>query len=174
MGVYTHVFVACSVTVVTSALFLMLSFYWLDRRDAKCKQEQPAAPNGHPPKACVTLVPECQYRSVPTEGARDTGGAESETATVTRLWVKVILCLTQHSWTHPHSVVELYTGLCWATVFHCDTTCVLRSGFRSLTCFYSALINDLIIDVLKGTVFSLMTVFICYLHVWKYISLAVI
>ncbi|KAG5262403.1 hypothetical protein AALO_G00274770 [Alosa alosa] len=79
MGLYTWVFFACSITVVTSALFLMLSFYWLDRRDAKCKLEQQAPPNGHPPKPCVTLVPECQYRSVPTEGDRDKGAAESQT-----------------------------------------------------------------------------------------------
>lgn len=83
MGLYTHVFFACTITVVIAALFLMLSFYWLDRRDAKSKQEQQAPPNGHPPKACVTLVPECQYRSVPTEGDREKGAAESHTDGVT-------------------------------------------------------------------------------------------
>lgn len=82
MGLYTHVFFACTITVVTAALFLMLSFYWLDRRDAKQKQEQQAPPNGHPSKACVTV---CQYRSVPTEGDRDKGAAQSHTDGVAHL-----------------------------------------------------------------------------------------
>ncbi|KAI5103391.1 monocarboxylate transporter 6, partial [Silurus meridionalis] len=36
-GLYTYVFLACSITVVLSALFLMVSFYILDRRDAARK-----------------------------------------------------------------------------------------------------------------------------------------
>ncbi|KAL2078490.1 hypothetical protein ACEWY4_026175 [Coilia grayii] len=77
-GLYTHVFFACSVVVATAALFLMVSFYWLDRRDARLKREQQAPPNGHPPKACVSLAQECQYRSVPTEGDREKGAAKAE------------------------------------------------------------------------------------------------
>ncbi|XP_056628110.1 monocarboxylate transporter 6 [Triplophysa dalaica] len=35
--VFTYVFLACSISVTLSALFLMISFYWLDRRDAAQK-----------------------------------------------------------------------------------------------------------------------------------------
>ncbi|KAK2866506.1 hypothetical protein Q7C36_002562 [Tachysurus vachellii] len=37
-GLYTYVFLACSITVALSALFLMVSFYWLDRRDTALKK----------------------------------------------------------------------------------------------------------------------------------------
>lgn len=37
-GLYSYVFLACSITVALSALFLMLSFYWLDRRDTALKE----------------------------------------------------------------------------------------------------------------------------------------
>lgn len=36
-GLYMYVFLACSITVVLSALFLMVSFYLLDRRDTALK-----------------------------------------------------------------------------------------------------------------------------------------
>ncbi|XP_063077917.1 monocarboxylate transporter 6 isoform X2 [Engraulis encrasicolus] len=86
-GLYAHVYAACSVVVVTAALFLMVSFYVLDRREARLKQEQQQEQqeqqeqvplNGHPPpKACVTLAQDCQYRSVPTEGDPEKGTAEA-------------------------------------------------------------------------------------------------
>ncbi|XP_030631767.1 monocarboxylate transporter 6 [Chanos chanos] len=63
-GLYTYVFMACSVSVALSALFLFLSFYWLDRKD-KAQMESAPTPSAKP---LVPLVPDCQYRSVPTEG----------------------------------------------------------------------------------------------------------
>ncbi|KTF88320.1 hypothetical protein cypCar_00021319 [Cyprinus carpio] len=63
---YTYVFLACSISVALSALFLMVSFYWLDSRDAAQKNSPPAS--GSPAKPAVSLPMDCQYSSVPTDG----------------------------------------------------------------------------------------------------------
>ncbi|XP_028844252.1 monocarboxylate transporter 6 [Denticeps clupeoides] len=67
-GHYTLVFYACSVTVALSALFLMASFYWLDRKKATADAQRP---NGCPQKAAATLATDCQYSSVSTECDKD-------------------------------------------------------------------------------------------------------
>ncbi|XP_029384354.1 monocarboxylate transporter 6 [Echeneis naucrates] len=69
-GQYFHVFVACSAVVASSAVFLMVSFYWLDKKQRKALiQSQPAMP--------ADPAPGCQYSSVPTEGDKDkANGAE--------------------------------------------------------------------------------------------------
>lgn len=76
-GQYFHVFFACSAVVASSAVFLMVSFCWLDKRDRRlAKQDQPSAQSE---PAAVDIVPGCQYSSVPTEGDKDkasTNGAE--------------------------------------------------------------------------------------------------
>ncbi|XP_037610584.1 LOW QUALITY PROTEIN: monocarboxylate transporter 6 [Sebastes umbrosus] len=76
-GQYFYVYFACSVVVASSGLFLMVSFFWLDKRDRKSsKQGQPSA---LPEPATVDLAPGCQYSSVPTEGDKDkssSNGAE--------------------------------------------------------------------------------------------------
>ncbi|KAL7856862.1 hypothetical protein SRHO_G00157610 [Serrasalmus rhombeus] len=45
-GKYTYVFVASSITVASSALFLLVSFYFLDRHDAAQKEPSPS-PGGN-------------------------------------------------------------------------------------------------------------------------------
>lgn len=36
-GLYSYVFLACSISVALSALFLMVAFYWLDHQDTALK-----------------------------------------------------------------------------------------------------------------------------------------
>ncbi len=67
-GHYYHVFFACSAVVASAAVFLMVAFCWLDKRDRKLsKQGQPSAPPD-PARPAVDVAPGCQYSSVPTEG----------------------------------------------------------------------------------------------------------
>lgn len=73
-GQYFHVFFACSAVVASSAVFLMVSFCWLDKRDRLLKQGQPSAlPD--PARPAVDVAPGCQYSSVPTEGDKDKASA---------------------------------------------------------------------------------------------------
>ncbi|KAI3364749.1 hypothetical protein L3Q82_000958 [Scortum barcoo] len=77
-GQYFHVFFACSAVVASSALFLMVSFFWLDRRDGMLKPKlgQPAASTPELTRpAAVDVAPGCQYSSVPTEGDKDKASA---------------------------------------------------------------------------------------------------
>eukprot|EP00063_Salmo_salar_P039714 XP_014014549.1 PREDICTED: monocarboxylate transporter 6-like isoform X1 [Salmo salar] len=69
-GEYFYVFFACSATVASSAVFLMVSFYWLDRKVLKGQQVPPQV---SPPKPASVnnVVPQCQYSSVPTNGDKD-------------------------------------------------------------------------------------------------------
>ncbi|XP_024243227.1 monocarboxylate transporter 6 isoform X2 [Oncorhynchus tshawytscha] len=85
-GEYFYVFFACSATVASSAVFLMVSFYWLDRRDRRALKGQQVPPQVPPPKPASgnNLIPQCQYRSVPTEGDKDKA-PDSATGDVTRL-----------------------------------------------------------------------------------------
>ncbi|XP_060884207.1 monocarboxylate transporter 6 [Labrus mixtus] len=75
-GRYFQVFFACSAVVASAAVFLMVSFCWLDKKDRKSsKQTQPSAlPEPARPPA-VDVAPDCQYRSVPTEGDKDNASA---------------------------------------------------------------------------------------------------
>ncbi|XP_036397821.1 monocarboxylate transporter 6-like [Megalops cyprinoides] len=79
-GKYTYVFYACSAFVASSALFLMVSFYWLDRRERKAKRL--SEPHAIPPKPGVTLALDCKYSSVPTQGG---GAPNTETVYITAL-----------------------------------------------------------------------------------------
>ncbi|XP_056153300.1 monocarboxylate transporter 6 [Lampris incognitus] len=80
-GRYFHVFLACSVIVASSALFIIVSFYWLGKRDKKTsKQGQFSAQTDQSRPA--DTAPRCQYSSVPTEGDKD---KTSDSETVTRL-----------------------------------------------------------------------------------------
>lgn len=74
-GLYFHVFLACSAVVVSSAVFLIVSFYWLDKKDRKeSKQGQPSAlPD--PARPAVDVAPGCQYSSLPTDGDKDKASA---------------------------------------------------------------------------------------------------
>ncbi|XP_037320476.2 monocarboxylate transporter 6 [Pungitius pungitius] len=65
-GQYFYVFFASSAVVASSAVFLMVSFYWLDARDRKSSGQSPPST---PPS--VDPAPRCEYSSVPTEGDRD-------------------------------------------------------------------------------------------------------
>ncbi|XP_068438944.1 monocarboxylate transporter 6 [Clinocottus analis] len=79
-GQYFHVFFACSVIVASSAVFLMVAFYWLDARDRKLSKRGQASAPPEPTRPSVDLAPDCQYRSVPTEGDKDkdkANGAEN-------------------------------------------------------------------------------------------------
>ena len=94
-GRYLYVYLACSIVVATAAVFLMVSFYWLDRRDREASKKAgvvavaaastaAAAPDPTPDPApdparlAVDVVPGCQYSSVPTEGDRDKASANRE------------------------------------------------------------------------------------------------
>ncbi|KAM4624006.1 monocarboxylate transporter 6 [Polymixia lowei] len=82
-GQYFHVFLACSVVVASSALYIMVSFYWLDKRDkGASKQGQP--PTQTDPSRPADKAPQCQYSSVPTEGDKDKA-SHSGTEHLTRL-----------------------------------------------------------------------------------------
>uniref|UniRef100_UPI0037E7D3FA monocarboxylate transporter 6 n=1 Tax=Semicossyphus pulcher TaxID=241346 RepID=UPI0037E7D3FA len=75
-GQFFQVFFACSAVVASSAVFLMVSFCWLDKRDRKLsKQGQPPVLPDPARSASVDVSPSCQYRSVPTEGDKDKASA---------------------------------------------------------------------------------------------------
>lgn len=82
-GQYTYVFLACSISVALSALFLMVSFYWLDSRDAAQKKSSPAS--GSPAKPVINISTDCQYSSVPTDGDK-ANNPSSEAENVTNVW----------------------------------------------------------------------------------------
>lgn len=75
-GQYFHVFFACSAVVASSAVFLMVSFGWLDRKEraALSRGEPPAAPD--PARPATDVAAGCQYSSVPTEGDKDKASAD--------------------------------------------------------------------------------------------------
>ncbi|XP_044035999.1 monocarboxylate transporter 6 [Siniperca chuatsi] len=74
-GQYFHVFFACSAVVASSAVFLMVSFCWLDKRyRMSSKQGQPST-LPEPARPAVDVAPGCQYSSVPTEGDKDKASA---------------------------------------------------------------------------------------------------
>jgi len=71
-GQYFFVFVACSAVVASSAVFLIVAFYWLDKKERKASQQgqhDPVRPD--PVRPVVDVSPGCQYSSVPTEGDKD-------------------------------------------------------------------------------------------------------
>ncbi|XP_029934460.1 monocarboxylate transporter 6 [Myripristis murdjan] len=70
-GQYFHVFLACSVVVVSSALFLMVSFYWLGKRDKRAAKQAQLSTLTDPTRPAVDAGPRCEYSSVPTEGDKD-------------------------------------------------------------------------------------------------------
>lgn len=74
-GQYFHVFFASSAVVASSAVFLMVSFGWLDKKErmALNQGEQPAAPD--PARPVIDVIPGCQYSSVPTEGDKHKASA---------------------------------------------------------------------------------------------------
>ncbi|XP_022599238.1 monocarboxylate transporter 6 [Seriola dumerili] len=77
-GQYFHVFFACSAVVASSAVFLMVSFYWLDKEERKAsKQGQPATPPD-PARPAADVAPGCQYSSVPTEGDKNKASANGD------------------------------------------------------------------------------------------------
>ncbi|KAJ8246255.1 hypothetical protein GJAV_G00265530 [Gymnothorax javanicus] len=65
-GIYIHLFYSCSIIVASSALFIMVSFFWLDRRDKRISKAQSG-----PQKPGVKLTPDCQYSSLPMKSAKD-------------------------------------------------------------------------------------------------------
>ncbi|KAJ8345382.1 hypothetical protein SKAU_G00295750 [Synaphobranchus kaupii] len=68
-GQYTYVFYACSAAVSSAALFLMASFYWLDRQ--RGGEEKQAPPPSIP---IATPSAGWQYRGIPTGGGAGGGG----------------------------------------------------------------------------------------------------
>ncbi|XP_028989105.1 monocarboxylate transporter 6 [Betta splendens] len=82
-GLYFHVFLACSAVVASSAVFLIVSFYWLDRKDQKALEQGRASAPPDPPRPAVDVAPHCHYRSLPTEGDKgraSANGAENITS----------------------------------------------------------------------------------------------
>lgn len=80
-GQYFVVFFACSATVASSALFLMVSFYCLDKRDMVPKEQ--LSTQSDPPKLPANVANECQYSSVPTESDADKA-SNPETVQITK------------------------------------------------------------------------------------------
>ncbi|XP_067089109.1 monocarboxylate transporter 6 [Osmerus mordax] len=76
-GQYSYVFYACCVSVSSAGLFLMASFYWLDRQDKKKKK--PSAP-AYPQKPALILAPDCQYSHIHSQA-----GKASDTVYVTNV-----------------------------------------------------------------------------------------
>lgn len=75
-GQYYHVFFACSAVVASAAVFLMVSFYWLDKREKKSSSKQPGQPSATPePPRPLDVAPGCQYSSVPTDADKDKDSA---------------------------------------------------------------------------------------------------
>ncbi|XP_041672224.1 monocarboxylate transporter 6 [Cheilinus undulatus] len=75
-GHYFYVFFSCSTVVASAAMLLMVSFCWLENRDKKsAKQDQPSALPEPARLTAVDVAPDCQYRSVPTEGDKDKASA---------------------------------------------------------------------------------------------------
>lgn len=75
-GHYFFVFFACSAVVASAAVFLMVSFCWLDKGDRKLlKQNQQSALPDPARLTAVEVAPDCQYRSVPTEGDKEKSSA---------------------------------------------------------------------------------------------------
>lgn len=74
-GHYFHVFFACSAVVASAAVFLMVSFCWLDKKERKALNQvkPPTAPE--PAAPAIDIVPGCQYSSVSTEGDKDKASA---------------------------------------------------------------------------------------------------
>ncbi|KAM9837792.1 monocarboxylate transporter 6 [Aulostomus maculatus] len=70
-GQYSYVFFACSAVVASSAMFLMVSFCCLDKRDSKSSQQGQSSPLADPARPLGDISPGCQYRSLPTEGDKD-------------------------------------------------------------------------------------------------------
>lgn len=77
-GQYFHVFFACSAVVASSAVFLMVSFFWLDKRDKKASMQAPTSTLPDPARSTVDEVPACQYSSVPTEGDKHKASKNGE------------------------------------------------------------------------------------------------
>ncbi|GAA6214637.1 monocarboxylate transporter 6 [Lates japonicus] len=70
-GQYYHVFFACSAVVASSAVFLMVSFSWLDRKEKKASKQGQPSTLPDPARPAADVAPGCQYSSVPTEGDKD-------------------------------------------------------------------------------------------------------
>ncbi|XP_038139432.1 monocarboxylate transporter 6 [Cyprinodon tularosa] len=65
---YFYVFIACSAVVASSALFLMLSFLWLDKKESKAAKQGRLSAQPEPAKPTTDGSPGCEYSSLPQEG----------------------------------------------------------------------------------------------------------
>lgn len=74
-GQYFHVFFACSAVVASAAMFLMVSFSLLDRRDRKSARHGQPSALPEPGRTAVDVAADCQYSSVPTDGDKDKASA---------------------------------------------------------------------------------------------------
>ncbi|XP_038591059.1 monocarboxylate transporter 6 [Micropterus salmoides] len=72
---YFYVFFACSAVVASSALFLIVSFCWLDKKDRKSSKQGQPPTLPEPARPAVDVAPGCHYSSVPTEGDKDKASA---------------------------------------------------------------------------------------------------
>lgn len=74
-GQYSYVFFACSAVVASSAVFLMVSFFSLDKKARKASEQDQPSTQAEPARAVIDISAGCQYSSVPTEGDRGKGSA---------------------------------------------------------------------------------------------------
>lgn len=65
-GQYSYVFFFCSVSVSTAGLFIMVSFYWLDRQCNK-KEKRPFSEHNHNLKPSISLATDFEGNQVPLQ-----------------------------------------------------------------------------------------------------------
>ncbi|CAN9508678.1 unnamed protein product [Ophioblennius macclurei] len=83
-GQYFHVFFACSAVVASAAVFLLVAFCWLDRKEGAAapssQQGPPPTPPPTDPAQPAVGAAACRYSSVPTEADKAANGAEYTTS----------------------------------------------------------------------------------------------
>lgn len=62
---YFYVFIACSAVVASSALFLILSFLWLDKKERKGSQQGQLSAQPEAEKPAADAPPVCEYSDRP-------------------------------------------------------------------------------------------------------------
>lgn len=63
-GQYNYVFFFCSVSVSTASLFIMMSFYWLDRQSKK-EKKRPFSEHIHYLKPSISMAADVGSNQVP-------------------------------------------------------------------------------------------------------------
>ncbi|KAK7174295.1 hypothetical protein R3I93_001489 [Phoxinus phoxinus] len=68
---YAYVFFACCITVSTAGLFIMLSFYWLDRKKDREDKSSSTHKDTNTLKPSIKMTIDCDYSPVPLHSKND-------------------------------------------------------------------------------------------------------